>query len=267
MGPTIKLMGMSGVPWTKTWGVFLGVSFVVMEGIVAFGPTSSWKTVTSEPGYDEEHGQIAFRQFHIDAGPADEFMFGAAIRIHLSILFVAVLILWSEDLDRFPDWVLDAKNAPRLSKCFLTFQMLSWQSFSLLFIAVSSFVLVTAVSKVVRSEETIWSILGPLILFGATWFIIIYYEAIKMLMFGSLLIVGIPCLHHYGFTIFLRGTCREVPFLRGYLHPMSDDDDDDDWFPTYIFWFLMSLVVTILWYAFEYNPSGTVNPEWTSNFG
>jgi hypothetical protein len=56
-----------------------------------------------------------------------------------------------------------------------------------------------------------------------------------------------------------RAAVVESPFKDGYLV------DDGAW--SSLVFFLMTLVVCVLWYAFIYDSTGTINPSWTDVFG
>lgn len=293
----IKLTSFSGTPWTKAWGLMFTASFIMIELIILLARVGSHEQVLSVPEilglslieWQDPQNQklpLNFSRLKKKLKVMDVVLFLLAVFIHLCVGVWAVDKLWSlaRDATNLPD---DVHNG---------LDWLTAIAFTLL-IFLSVVWIVLRVSRSLhrryylnRTIECLW--------IGFS-FVAWVHSGIGRNE-GKRKILPLPDLTKFSMTTAIwlyvfalfwvchRGMswiCRRWPAVGKALlidpSPRTEklevdasneveeeaevQIDNRAWVS--LCFFLTNLMVCILWYAFIYDPKGSLNPSWTDVFG
>jgi hypothetical protein len=118
-GPSIKLMAMQGVPWTKAWGAMFLFAFLVSEAAALFARRSSTPSIYSSlPGIHNSAAQLATK-WHVARRfeSMESWVFYAGSAAHCAVLLWAFFDIWAL---RGPAYASD-RGTPELVSMLLLF--------------------------------------------------------------------------------------------------------------------------------------------------
>lgn len=281
LGPGIKLMAMEGVHWTKAWGVIFLTSFVVVEALVIFSWIDGVHEPVHEPFTQRPRGPGREPGIDCSAVPAAHFLF-VYIPPQFVLLWVVIDIwsafspfslpefrrlgayskfMWRFDqlfiLEGFPAAVLGISIYLMLCSLSVEYGGLSRHWYRRVLVRISAFAVlgfIFGVSAYTGNTRTfVIDLLFIVSLIGPSWVMHRY-----MHWFGE----RWPRLAKNIFLTFPEGGemgDRDFGGPRG-IPP------DDITFLCFVM-FLYTTVLSVIWYAFIYNPEGTGNRGWTGIFG
>lgn len=276
LGPSIKLMAMRGVPWTKTWGVMFLFAFLVSEasalshrrtiGVMSYLPGIASALETAKL-------RVA-RQFET----LERWTFYVGIACHSAILFWTFFDLWAPSVPA-PEPVKDSSIYGELPFAawefawFLTGIMVVIGPFILLlgiYSAFSDFWSSFRAGRLGNRRSYLGAfIVGILMLAseaGLCWLVIAIWNKDWVLFTLSLGIVPT-------FVFAVKKLCGYSPKLGEFLMIVEDEDHDESAQPvdgiavSALTLCITTLTICVLWYWLRYNPEGTVNPSLAGIFG
>jgi hypothetical protein len=260
--PAIKLLAFEGTPWTKAWGVMFLVSFILVEVLVVL----SWVGGRQgSPLHDlETELELSSIEARLDA--IDKELYLCAVGLHSLVIFWLVLDLWPDTDNVIKHYLLRFNHA----RWIQTMAGKLYVSAGKLIVVLLLFLFILNFSGL----EIISMVIAWLY-----WCIAIVWETNTSLSMclNRLLVVDVgyiiglfvtPII----FCYFLEKLCSIYPSVGEHFTGRKSDADSvfrvDSSEGALIFAsFLYTLVLCICWYAFRYDPAGTVNPGWTSVFG
>ncbi|KAG4434157.1 hypothetical protein IFR05_010349 [Cadophora sp. M221] len=303
----IKLASFSGIPWTKTWGMMFAASFVIVELISLPSRTGSHGVSTPgllDPtvmhNSDQElHSKFDSLTQNLDV--LDKTLFSLAFLAHLCLLTWAVEVLWLKGVDKAVElglagFLIELVRAIVLTllviSTFLSFILgLAWlglwcvgwlpqqeRSKRLLATLLKAGALILVVSAFLPDGKSVQEVENtkPAIPPPPSWLRQGKTMAISWYFLAAIYSV---------FFLLLVRICRRWPIVsRALLIECRDKDhsggrqqdespgDVKAWPFDPLLWvllcfFLTNLAVCVLWYAFMYDSTDTINPSWTDVFG
>jgi hypothetical protein len=300
LGPGIKLMAMGGVPWTKAFGIIYLLSFSLVEALIIF----SWRDEGHEPVLEplDAEGVINIESERLDRESISGTFLPWLYSLAQLVLVWAICDIWNGFSPFSFDEMAKARRWGAYSKFIHSFAILvSTEGFPLAVVAASVrftfFPLSGEYGRLTR--HWYWRVslrifaCAVLVLFVFMW---VYLRASLRIMFDYLFIVALIAplfvLHRYmpwigkrwprlARNIFLTFPEDAEPGEQGVggpqlLHlrpfhvclndPSPQITADGVTFLCFIM-FLYTTVLSVVWYAFRYNPEGTVNRGWTGILG
>lgn len=117
LGPSIKLIAMQGVPWTKAWGAMFLFAFLVTEAAALFARRSSNPSVYSSlPGIHKSTAEsLVAQRFEV----LERWVFYAATAAHCSVLLWAYFDIWSLRLPAYASETIEPISMPSLILIFV----------------------------------------------------------------------------------------------------------------------------------------------------
>jgi hypothetical protein len=251
-----------GTPWTKAWGIMFLVSFILVEALVVF----SWVGGRQGSPLHDPENELELSSIEARLDAIDKKLYFCAIAFHSLVLFWLVLDLWPDTDNIIRHYLLYFRHSSwpqtMIGKLYVSVGKLTVLSVLLLFIM--NF-----------SPEQIISI----VLVWFYWCIGITWEGKtpvsmtlnKMLVVDFGYFIGL-FLAPIIFLFVLDNICSKYPSVGEHFAgrrsntELVDPVDRNEGVLIFVS-FLYTVVLCICWYAFRYNPAGTVNPAWTSVFG
>jgi hypothetical protein len=287
LGPSIKLMAMQGVPWTKAWGAMFLFAFLVIEVAALFArkPTtpSAYSTL---PGINGRATQSETeRQVTQGFEVMEICTCCVGLMAHFTVLIWAFFDVW---ILRSSDYNPDGTTGALVSLISLLF--ISFVGNILIFCPpltlLAIFLIYTAndLKHPTRSYGRKWSeraCIGFLVICAfAVMGLFIYaiykdHSLVADCFFFDLSLVCAPV-----FVFIVKKLCWLSPGLGETLllasheeiSPTVDEGADDAdavdqgavWSLTFC---IANIILCLLWYWLRYNPANTLNPSWTGVFG
>jgi hypothetical protein len=87
LGPTVKLMALEGVPWSKAWGIMFLCSFIIVECLVVLSWNSQYEPI---PSLEDD----ALLKLNNMLSSIDYWIFCIACALHTGLLLSIVSDLW-----------------------------------------------------------------------------------------------------------------------------------------------------------------------------
>jgi hypothetical protein len=259
----IKLLAFEGTPWTKAWGVMFLVSFIMVEALVVL----SWVGGRQGSPLHDPENELQLKSIEERLDTIDKKFFFGAVTAHSLFLFWLVLDLWPDTDNIIQHYLLSFSHASwtqtMAGKLYVSVGKLIVLSV-LAFFMLSTFSVPENISIVLTwfywCSAFIWEKNTPVSMILNRMLVIDYGYFIGLFLAPII------------FFLMLENICSRYPSVGEHFAGRKSNTDSVD--PVargegvFIFVsFLYTLVLSICWYAFRYNPAGTVNPGWTSVFG
>ncbi|PMD16714.1 hypothetical protein NA56DRAFT_649275 [Hyaloscypha hepaticicola] len=261
--PAIKLLAFVGTPWTKAWGTMFLVSFILVEALVVL----SWwggrqGSPLHDPGIELELNSIEVR---LDA--IDKTLYFGALTAHSLVLFWLVLDLWP-----------DTDNVIRHYLLYFIHTTWAQTVVGKLYFSVGKLIVLSLLLLCMFSTFSALEVIS-IILVWLCFCIALSWETkipVSMILNRMLVVdfgyfIGLFVVPIIFFFV-LENICSKYPSVGEHFSSRKIDTESVNTVGrsegVLIFVsFLYTVVLCICWYAFRYNPAGTVNPGWTSVFG
>jgi hypothetical protein len=259
----IKLLAFEGTPWTKAWSVMFLVSFIMVEALVVL----SWVGGRQGSPLHDPENELQLKSIEERLDTIDKKFFFGAVTAHSLFLFWLVLDLWPDTDNIIQHYLLSFSHASwtqtMAGKLYVSVGKLIVLSV-LAFFMLSTFSVPENISIVLTwfywCSAFIWEKNTPVSMILNRMLVIDYGYFIGLFLAPII------------FFLMLENICSRYPSVGEHFAGRKSNTDSVD--PVargegvFIFVsFLYTLVLSICWYAFRYNPAGTVNPGWTSVFG
>jgi hypothetical protein len=273
LGPSIKLMAMQGVLWTKAWGSMFLFAFFVSEAVVLFARRPT--TVSPLPGTENDSARgVAGLQVAQRFKSVERWVFYAGSACHCAVLVWAFFDLWALRLPAYPD----EKTHEPISM-FLYLLLLFVGNIAL----VGPFILPLSLYDIFttfRSEHRTqghgrkWSERICISFAVGIMMVLIGFTCIPILVMDhrismdsalfSLSVCSAP-----GFVFAVKKLCSLNPRLGETLMVALDEESPtvDGDAVNALTLCIANVTVSVLWYWLRYDPRGTVDPSWTEVFG
>lgn len=273
LGPSIKLMAMQGVPWTKVWGGMFLFAFLVIEAAALFYRRSRIPSVYSSlPGIRYSSAQI-IRKFE----SVELWLCYAGLIAHCTVLIWAFFSLWDFRYLTYYDGTIYEPVLMLVDLwAFLSVSIIFYFPFLWLLVGIGG----------LDSLQYKYRTRG----YGRKWserfcisFMVVLYLALMSVMciFVALIFMEtgfgihsalfpISVCSMPGFVWAVKKLCSLSPRLGETLLVSSGQESSPavDAAAVYALVFCVAnIVVCMFWYWLRYNPEGTVNPSWTGIFG
>jgi hypothetical protein len=263
LGPSIKLMAMEGVPWTKAWGIMYFFAFLVIEAAALIARRSPIPWIyASLPGFRTSAVGVAEKLVGMEV-----LLFCIGVLAHYAILCWAFVDIWKFPLSGYPkvfsrdqvvaEWVVTISQILTMAS-FPIALFFNWRKhYSPAYVA----------KWIPRALFTFvqWLLLYNWYFYGTHPVAVDHpYMWIVVLLFSWSTFLCIPV-----FIWILESLCGLIPGLGDTLlvAPGEDSLSVDDYAVGALIFFIANILVTVLWYCLRYNPEGTVNLGWTGGFG
>ncbi|KAJ6530769.1 hypothetical protein B0H19DRAFT_1192000 [Mycena capillaripes] len=268
----IKLCSFVGTPWTKTWGILFISSFFIAELLSVLDPAGSSAASLAEMiatpiPRDVTPVRHALRYTNLDT-----------LLVALALLVHCALVVWAGNQVRLgmPSIIASVSlNACHIMQWFNIIFVFGTYGFC------AALLVLWLVFDISGRKVRVGWILGPLlkVACGSRWDDNLLKPPPRWI--GDWEMFRLPWAYLAG-AVYLgyRGMnrlCRRWPRIGEVLLVTRKGDQDSNgenaarsvdilaWFALCL-WFT-NLVVSVLWYAFVYDPTGTLNPNWTEVFG
>jgi len=272
--PAVKLCSMHGVPWTKAWGVMFLASFVAVEilGALSF---QSWTRMEFQA--EQQHlWTEELRRRPVDlarecseyASKLEHVVLDVACQVHVGVLYYAFVDLCGKDArydqrtDGVPEEIFEAAC---ISLVVLTVpSMAITLSLGLPYLyglEDKDWFLSNFRSQVWRLENIpgLTSFFSLILFFSSFVFMYVKWRFLFLLVLSPLIWFPTACRRMYSIS---------PKFVREVFRTRDEDDGHVVLAPTYwLLWFLYTICFGVLWYAYAYDPSGTMIGTWTDAFG
>lgn len=270
LGPSIKLMAMQGVPWTKVWGAMFLFTFLVTEVAALFHRRSRIPSVYSSlPGIRYSSARVV-RQFE----SVELWLYYAGLIAHCTVLIWAFRCLTYSN---------DMYSNDMLYKSFLML-VNTWAFLATSIIFCIPFLGLLLGIYGVASLQHEYYTRG----YGRKWserFWISYIVVLYLALISVICILTALTLRNFGtdtgffpisvcsmlgFVWAVKKLCSLSPRLGETLLVSSGQESSPavDASAVYALAFCVTnIIVCMFWYWLRYNPEGTVNPSWTGIFG
>ncbi|KAJ6594577.1 hypothetical protein B0H19DRAFT_65568 [Mycena capillaripes] len=288
LGPlpaAIKLCSFVGTPWTKTWGIIFLSSFSITELLAKRSPPRINTICTSEMTASGLPADVGLFRHALQRTSLDSFLFILALLAHCA------LVVWAGNQARLaiPPLACVSLDACRLIQwfkfititcvCSLWVALLvSWLIFRLSGRKSSVGRIAGPLEKVYFSQQ----FLVPVLQCGkqreAGWFPPFpqWIDDVEMFCLPWIYLAVAIYVGYRGLDRVGRRWPRVAEVLlvkRKSTQENQDSDggnnagpvDDRAWLA--LCFFFTNLMVSVLWYALVYDPTGTLNPSWTEVFG
>jgi hypothetical protein len=271
LGPSIKLMAMQGVPWTKVWGGMFLFTFLVTEAAALFNRRSRTPSVYSSlPGIRYSSAQVV-RQFE----SVELWLYYAGLIAHCTVLIWAFFSIWAfrcltYSNDMFYKPVLMLLNIWAFLSASISFYI------PFLWLLVGIYGLASLQHEYyTRGYGRKWSerfyISFMVVLYLALMSVICIVIALTLMDFGmDTAFFPISVCSMLGFVWAVKKLCSLSPRVGETLLVSSGQESSPavDASAVYALAFCVAnIIVCMFWYWLRYNPEGTVNPSWTGIFG
>lgn len=268
--PAIKLLSFTGMPWTKAWGVMFLVSFLIVEILVVL----SWIGGRRGSPLHENLDPAKLISIKARLNALDRILFLLASITHALLLLCIAGDLWP-NVDNELSEYSERRRGP-LRRMIVHGGAATTKSSLVVLIFTVPLFAYFAVSEYRKGSigKAVYLTLYSLLLAMASGcYIIITVGFNKWLMIDIVCVLGSIILAFALYTI-LGVLCSEYRTVAENLmltsidedqsHPPNETDRDGR---LVLVSFLYTVVFCMLWYAFRYDPTGTVNPKWTGVFG
>lgn len=291
LGPGIKLMAMEGVPWTKNFGAIFLISFVMVEVLVILSWLYGEYEAVPEAQDAEAHDAEKLKKTKDKLLEIDDWLHATARALHVVLLVWAAVDIHNGFHDHFRFGPSGLELFPSFLGPFFDL-CCGVQFFGLELIIMLMIILLPAWLKWILSllrdflvyswwESGIGAVLLVCIQAWVIW-VLRNYDLFKKEILIDL-VVDWAYLLAFGFSlllveILLGSTGERVPrWARSIFVTLPNPEEgkkrrsgmDSKLEVTY--WcfmsFFYSTVLCVVWYAYRYNPEGTVNRGWTGVFG
>ena len=287
LGPGLKMAAMKGITWTKAWGMIYLGSFLIFElAILLFRRSIRRERSLTSVAEDDTPDEVPLQRIGRVSTPSPEEDTLEAIPVQLTgisrslnrafyrlaafshslVLVWAAYDLWRlrVSLQSRSDHTSDFME-PALYLLYISCVLAGY--FCLIF----SFGLVC---NAVMGGEEAGSKIGIAFILCLEGIVTIIVTGVGKKSDGTLLLDMVLLMVLLGgplvVFILVRLLCYSFPNLGKTLlgGDREGDTHPQDYEPFWILTlFLVSLLVSIMWYRFRYDPAGTVNPAWTGIFG
>ena len=301
----IKLSSFTGMPWTKALGMMAVSSFLMNELIVLIAHSVHPHPRVTEISENAENHQTGSSRNSLkepDDGLPDLFSLIKCLILGTAWILHGILLLWaaSQPYDRL------CSRTVTSSKGFEWFILIWCYPVTSLSVATIILFHVTELLSLkfpaMRQWETLfyhhWWVywISKFGCVASSFFLSLSRHNSSPPPFFSVLLLILTCMYIIQvypacmkFVCRFRWVGRALFLVKGDAREDVHNDDAgerppdaelsiwDDFFWDsggldraalfYLLFFLVNLVTCVLWYAFKYDPSGTVNPEWTDVFG
>jgi hypothetical protein len=278
LGPSIKLMSLQGVPWTKAWGAMFLFAFLVSEASALFHRRSFVALVMSHlPGIATAL-EVAELRVAQRFETLERWIFYAGTAFHSAILLWDFFYLWDPSAPPpgpAPDSTISPGDVPFAVleiSWFLIGSVMLFSPFAVLLFFYFTFSEFWSDYREGRLERS-WGYLCVIISMmffmlgleaGFCWFVIDYHIWMKNCAFFSLSLLSVPA-----FVFAVKRLCGLSPKLGETLMVVQDESAQsvDGTAIKALTLCITTVTICVLWYWLGYNPEGTVNPSWVGVFG
>ena len=276
LGPSIKLMAMQGVPWTKVWGAMFLFAFLVIEAAALFARRSITSSdYSSLPGINGQATQSEIERQVIQGFETMETCaFCVGLMAHFAVLVWAFFDVWLLRSSAYNPGTT-GKVDSLISLLFITYVgniaiFCPPLTILALFSTYASLQLEHPTRSYGRklSERACIGFLVICALAVMGIFIFAMYKDHSLVVDCFFFDISLVCAPSFVFIV--KKLCRLSPVLGETLMVASREEnsaDVDDGAVLSLTFCISSIVLCLLWYWLRYNPAETVNPTWTGVFG
>lgn len=288
----IKLLSLSGLPWSKAWGLMFGFSYLVIEIVMMLAKYDGRKPPASSVealGYSAARIELTINSELQSRVESVEFWntgFGAVF-FFMAIMAQNVLTGWTlyslwqpvtkmqvdvpQGWYNLWEWLLVILLYGSIMLFFIWLSLtlinniwrpvpriLSWTAIIRVFMTAFAFTAVNALGPQMGSKSNKGT--------ASSW---LGAQGLLFLALGIIHVIRCCILRlcktapRVGEWLLAGGTLEDARDKTVLLFEKKGGDDG----PLFIACFLFHLCLTVMWYAVRYDPSGTVNPSWTGVFG
>jgi hypothetical protein len=283
--PTIKLIAMGGVPWTKSWGIMFLVSFVTIEILVLVGGSKPQKLPIKDDDDEETQRHSTITRDLLEK--FDKYLMRLAFVVHIAVLIWAAIDIKPQPSSKemFP-----RRRSFEATVLIATSMALGVAHFYVL-------VLVWLISNAFRILPNLANRPGTHFIFGASYILLwipamwffAQYELTQwdepafpspvwiFIDYGYIaLIPGFPLLL-FGFIVKISELSCWVGRNLYVMHQCVCNGQSHGGaqyaclvnglacYP--VMFFFLNLILFTAWYANRFDSAGTVIPSWTVVFG
>ncbi len=263
--PAIKLLAFQGTPWTKAWGVMFLVSFMLVEVLVIF----SWVGGRQGSPLHDPETELELNSIEARLVAIDKKLYLWAFAVYFLVLFWLVLDLWPDTDNVVKHYLVlyfshSSGSQTMVGKLYVSVGKLIAVWMILLFISSASsggeIVVFPLFVWLYWCIALIWEKNTPVFMTLSRMFVVDfgYFIGLFIVPFTFYFIVEHICSRYPSVAEHFAGRKRNTDSV----DPLARGED-----VLFFVSFLYTVVLFICWYAFRYNPAGTVNPGWTGVFG
>ena len=277
LGPSIKLMALQGVPWTKTWGAMFLFAFLVIEVAALISRRSTTPAVQLSLDAEQGAAEPSTAETRTTQGfeALDTIMFTIGAITHCCVLVWALLDPWILRVPFYAsEWESEEwKPKEPTSVADLLFVFSVWN----ICIACMFYILYFFWKRFgddFRGRgkhpecRVFYSFTGIVLVAGVGFCL---YSALQFPVYilrdSALFFLSLASIPAFAWAIKKLSILR--PSLGETLLGVADGDSPrvDGDAANALTLFVANLVISALWYWLRYNPEGMVNPSWTGVFG
>jgi len=280
LGPGIKLLAMEGVPWTKAWGTMFLVSFMMVEGLVIL----SWRFGEYEV-VPESRDMEKFQRIKSKLSAIYGLSVGIAVVLHGLLLSWIIIDIQIGFHHKSFIIIMPKTLAQGVAVLLIETTLLVGVFYN--GVLIIGWPISSAIDFIIANSRWKFEITTALVLWLSV-VLALFLAYISLDLPGKneffveivvdwcfLLALSAPALLVY---IYLEPMAKSFPRLAKSVFitlpkpgkrvrqgaVMKNRSDLTYWC---FMMFLYSTVLCVIWYAYRYNPEGTVNRGWTGVFG
>jgi hypothetical protein len=282
LGPGIKLMAMEGVPWTKAWGVMFLLSFVMVEALVIL----SWNLGICE-AVPEAHNEETLQRIKSKLSETNQVFLNITAFLYVLLLLWVVLDIHEgfhpfsilADLDSGPFMqttfgfyvlLFEGVFLPIIIFCAVCF--IIW-----LFSFLRDFMAAVGWKSGIKASLALCAYISLILELVGLGYFCVTVELVKVVVVDWCFLIALVALVLLGFKGLELMASSFPKLARTVLitfpkleeRGRTGDRIEDQEALAYLCFmtFLYPTVLCVIWYAYRYDPEGTVNRGWTGVFG